>query len=124
MHRARRSSISPPRLPDTGNNRVREVFAGAVSYQATPANLSFSTSAGGNAPGTEIINLSSSIAGLSFSASTSATWLSIGPSSGSLPAVLQVSVNPANLAAGTYSGTVTITVPNAVPATTTVAVTL
>jgi uncharacterized protein (TIGR03437 family) len=111
-------------IADTGNNRVREVFAGAVSYQATPANLSFSTSAGGNAPGTEIINLSSSIAGLSFSASTSATWLSIGPSSGSLPAVLQVSVNPANLAAGTYSGTVTITVPNAVPATTTVAVTL
>ena len=96
----------------------------AVSYQATPASLSFSASAAGNAPGTQTINLASSVAGLSFTASTSATWLSVSPSTGSIPAVLSVSIDPTNLAAGKYQGTVTITAPNAVPSMTTVAVTL
>jgi uncharacterized protein (TIGR03437 family) len=41
-----------------------------------------------------------------------------------MPAVLQVSIDPTSLTAGTYQGTVTITAPNAVPSTTTVAVTL
>jgi uncharacterized protein (TIGR03437 family) len=117
-------SVGNVYIADRDNNRIREVFARAVSYQATPASLSFSASAGGNAPGTQTINLSSSVAGLSFTASTSAAWLSVGPSSGSIPAVLSVSINPANLAAGTYQGTVTITAPNAVPSTTTVAVRL
>ena len=111
-------------IADYWNNRIREVFAGGVSYTATPASLSFSASAGGNAPGAQTVNLSSSIAGLSFTASTSAAWLSASPSSGSIPAALAVSTNPASLAAGTYQGTVTITVPNAVPSATTVAVTL
>src|ERR1035437_6377065 len=111
-------------IADLFNYRIREVFARSVSYQATPASLSFSASAGGNAPGTQTINLSSSISGLSFTASTSATWLSISPSSGSLPAILTVSIDPSSLAAGTYQGTVTITAPSAVPSTTTVAVTL
>jgi uncharacterized protein (TIGR03437 family) len=111
-------------IADTSNDRIREVFASAVSYQATPASLSFSASAGGSAPGTQTINLSSSVAGLSFTASTSAAWLSVNPSSGSMPAVLAVSVNPANVAAGTYQGTITITAPYAVPSTATVAVTL
>ena len=111
-------------IADYLNNRIREVFAGAVSYQATPASLSFSASAGGNAPGAQTVNLSSSIAGLTFTASTNAAWLSASPSSGSIPAALAVSTNPASLAAGTYQGTVTITAPNAVPATATVSVTL
>src|ERR1035437_473874 len=111
-------------IADTGNNRIREVFARSVSYQATPASLSFSTSARASATGTQTINLSSSVAGLTFTASTSAAWLSVSPSSGSMPAILTVSIDPSSLAAGTYQGTVTITAPNAVPSTTTVAVTL
>ncbi len=111
-------------IADWGNSRIREVFASAVSYQATPANLSFSAVAGGNAPGAQPINLSSSIAGLSFTVSSSAAWLSVSPSSGSIPAVLQVSVDPGSLTIGNHQGTITIAVPNAVPATTTVAVAL
>ena len=111
-------------IVDSSNNRIREVLASAVSYQATPASFSVSASVGGNVPATQTINLSSSIAGLSFTVSTSATWLSVSPSSGSMPAVLTVSIDPTSLAAGTYQGTVTITAPNAVPSTTTVAVTL
>ena len=93
-------------IADTGNNRIREVFAGAVSYQAMPASLSFSATAGGNAAGTQTINLSCAVAGLSFTASTSAAWLSASPSTGSLPSVLSVSTDPTNLAAGKYQGTV------------------
>jgi uncharacterized protein (TIGR03437 family) len=111
-------------IADNGNNRIREVLAGAVSYQVAPASLSFSGIAGGNAPVTQTINLSSSIAGLAFTASSSAAWLSVNPSSGSMPAVLGVSVNPASLSEGTHQGTITIAAPYAVPSAATVAVTL
>ena len=111
-------------IADTGNNRIREVYASAVSYQSTPASLSFSAIAGGSAPGVQTINLSSPVAGLSFRASTSATWLTFSPSSGSMPAVLLVTISATNLAAGTYQGTLTITAANAVPSATTVSVTL
>ena len=117
-------SIGNLYIADSLNNRIREVYASAVSYQSTPANLSFSAIAGGSAPGAQTINLSSPVAGLSFSASTGATWLTVSPSSGSMPAVLSVTISTTNLAAGTYQGTVTITAANAAPSTTTVSVTL
>ncbi|MGO9095116.1 MAG: BACON domain-containing protein, partial [Bryobacteraceae bacterium] len=111
-------------IADNGNNRIREVLAGAVSYQAAPASLSFSGLAGGNAPGAQTINLSPAIAGLSFTASASAAWLSVNPSSGAMPAVLSVSVNPASLSEGTYRGTITIAAAYGTPAVTTATVTL
>lgn len=45
------------------------------------------------------------------------TWLSVTPNSGNTPSNLQITINPANLAVGTYSGTITVssTAPN-VPA--------
>src|SRR5271157_2489901 len=46
---------------DYWNNRVREVSAGAAYYQAAPASLSFSATAGGNALAAQTINLSSSV---------------------------------------------------------------
>jgi uncharacterized protein (TIGR03437 family) len=52
-------------------------------------------------------------ASLAFSAgaavSSGGNWLSVGPAGGSTPATLSVSVNPAGLAAGEYTGTITIT---------------
>src|SRR5436189_295104 len=36
-------------------------------------------------------------------------WLSVSPPSATTPATLAVSVNPAGLAAGTYSGAITLT---------------
>jgi uncharacterized protein (TIGR03437 family) len=41
--------------------------------------------------------------------SGSVNWLSVSPSSGSTPGTLSVSVNPAGLAAGSYTGSVTVT---------------
>jgi hypothetical protein len=101
-------------ISDGGNNRIREVFSVAVSYLTTPGSLSFSASAGGSAPGTQTINLVSAIAGLAFTVSSSATWLSVTPSSGTMPATIQVSVDPSQLSAGTASGSVTITAAGAV----------
>jgi sugar lactone lactonase YvrE len=100
---------------DTANNRVREIPASAPSFQATPLSLSFSAIAGGNLPDAQSINLSSSVAGLAFTASASANWLSVTPSAGAVPSVLQVSVNPAALSPASYQGTITIVSPNAVP---------
>ncbi len=116
-------SAGNPYIADTGNNRIREVLVVPASFQVSPAALSFSTAAG-VVPGAQTIALSSMLAGLSFTVSANATWLSVSPSNGTIPAVLQASVDPASLTAGTYQGTITITAPNAVPATTTVAVTL
>jgi uncharacterized protein (TIGR03437 family) len=110
-------------IADTDNNRIREVLAAPAVFQVSPTTLTLSTTAG-LPPGAQTIVLSSTIAGLSFSVATNATWLSVNPSSGSLPAILQVSVDPTSLTAGSYQGTITITVPNAVPSTVTVAVTL
>ena len=113
-------------LAERNNNRIREVLPAAspVTYQVSPTVQTFVMSVTGAPPPTETINLSAAISGLSFSASAGAAWLSVAPSSGSIPAVLQVSVDPGGLSAGAYQGTITITVPNAVPSTTTVAVTL
>jgi len=113
-------------IADSGNNRVREVFAGfvAIPYQTTPLTLNFSGIAGGTVPGPQTVSLSSSIAGLSFTAASNAPWLSVNPVSASLPAVLEVSVDTTNLSVGTYQGTITFSVPNATPASSKVAVTL
>jgi len=45
---------------------------------------------------------------VNWTASTTAAWLNLSASSGTAPYTLNVSVNSASLAAGTYSGTVTI----------------
>jgi uncharacterized protein (TIGR03437 family) len=111
-------------IADTYNYRVREILNYLSSYQVAPASLTFSGSSGGNTPGAQTVNLSPAIAGLAFTASSSAAWLSVNPSSGAMPAVLSVSVNPASLSEGTYQGTITIAAPYATPAAATVAVTL
>jgi uncharacterized protein (TIGR03437 family) len=101
-------------IADGYNNRIREVVAAGVTYQSATTTLSFSATAGGNAPSPQAVNLTSSIAGLAFTASSNASWLSATPASGLMPSALQVGADPTNLTAGTYQGTVTISSPNAI----------
>ena len=110
-------------IADTGNNRIREVLARAVTYQASPATLSFSATAGGSLPGGQVVSLSSPVAGLAYTTSVSASWLSVSLSAGTVPAALQVTADPSTLTPGTYQGSIAITVPFASPATSNVAVT-
>ena len=85
---------------------------GGTGLTVTPAQLTFDATAGGPPPAVQSISVTASSA-TPFTASTAAqtgTWLTISPS-GSLTTnqTITVSANPTGLAAGTYSGTVTIT---------------
>jgi len=92
----------------------------------SPASLSFNYQSGGTVPASQSFGVSSSGSALSYTVSTSATWLSATPASGTTPGNVSVSVTPGSLSAGTYTGSVTVTSsgasnsPKSVPVTLTV----
>jgi uncharacterized protein (TIGR03437 family) len=110
-------------IADSENNRIREVLAANPTYQVTPQTLKFTAAAGGSAPAGQLLRLSAAVSGLAFGAVSSADWLTIIPSTGVLPAALQVTADPSTLPAGSFQATITIYVPDGSPATTTIAVT-
>ena len=70
--------------------------------------LQFS-STGGAMPPSQSVDVSNSGGGtLAWTATSSAAWLSVSPTSGSGNGVLSVSVSPAGLAAGNYSGSISV----------------
>jgi uncharacterized protein (TIGR03437 family) len=76
--------------------------------------LSFSFVVGGPAPVPQSVAIGNSGgAALFWTAASSAPWLIVSPGSGAAPAGLSVSVNAANLAAGTYTGSLVIASPAA-----------
>jgi uncharacterized protein (TIGR03437 family) len=92
---------------------VSVTMPGAVS--AAPATLSFRQAPGGAAPPPQSLELkmSGSAAAWTAEAATNSggSWLKVSPASGTGPANLQVSAAAGSLAAGTYTGTVTVTAP-------------
>jgi uncharacterized protein (TIGR03437 family) len=86
-----------------------------VSAGAPPASvtspLAFTYVPGGPLPAPQPLLVADLPAGTAFTvaASSPENWLSASPSSATSPATLSVSVNPAALAKGTYSGAITIT---------------
>jgi uncharacterized protein (TIGR03437 family) len=84
----------------------------SLGLGTSPGSLSFAFAAGGTAPASQSISVSSTGAALSFTAAaseSSGNWLSVSPTSGTTPATLAVSVNSAGLGVGTYPGTITVT---------------
>jgi uncharacterized protein (TIGR03437 family) len=80
------------------------------SLAVGPQALSFQYTYGGSVPAGQNVAITNAGGGtFTWTASTSAYWLGVSAASGGVPATLVVSVNPVNLAAGTYTGTVTIT---------------
>jgi uncharacterized protein (TIGR03437 family) len=85
----------------------------ASTLSAAPASLTFN-SFPGNPPAAQTFSISSTAAGTSFSAGATTngggTWLSVSPTSGQTDTqgTLTVSVNPAGLGQGTYTGTVNV----------------
>ena len=61
---------------------------------------------------------------LTWSASDSDAWIGLAPATGAAPGSLAISVNPANMAAGSYTSTVQIAAPGATGSPASVAVTL
>ena len=101
------------------------VAAAPATLTATPQTLAFAYTAGGAAPAAQTISIANVGSGtLSWTASASDFWLGVSAASGTAPSSLAVSVNPANLAAGTYTGSVQISSPGAAGSPASVAVTL
>lgn len=87
-------SVSPPAAPAIGLSKLQ---------------LNFSFNLGGPLPAAETVNVS--IVGSSahsWTATSTAAWLVVSPSSGTAPSTISVSASPRDLRVGTYNGTVTI----------------
>jgi uncharacterized protein (TIGR03437 family) len=100
------------------------------SLAVAPPALTFNYSVGGAAPAAQTVSITNAGAGtLSWTASTSSNyWLAVSPMSGSAssgaPGTLSVSINPVNLAAGTYTATVQVTAAGAIGSPASIAITL
>ncbi len=90
---------------------VRVTVTTGNTLSVTPASLSFEQPMGGAAPAAKTLQISTSGASLSFSATATTqvgNWLTVSPASGVTPGTVSVSVNGAGLSVGTYNGSVTI----------------
>jgi uncharacterized protein (TIGR03437 family) len=77
------------------------------SLVVSPQTLAFQYANGGALPAAQSVAIGNAGGGtLSWTASSNAYWLVVSPTSGTAPSTLTVSMNPVNLAAGTYTGTV------------------
>jgi uncharacterized protein (TIGR03437 family) len=86
--------------------------------------MSFAYQVAGTAPAAQTLTVGSTSTALAFTAASSASWLSVAPTSGTTLTTLSVSVNPAGLTPNTYTGNITITAPGASNSGLTVTVTL
>jgi streptogramin lyase len=97
------------------------------SISVSPTALSYSYVIGSAAPQSQSVSVTGAST-LNFTVATQTTaggsWLTAVPASGTTPSTLAVSVNPAALSEGKYSGTVTINARDAVNTPQSVAVTL
>jgi sugar lactone lactonase YvrE len=101
-------------VPDSGNNRIRKVLAAAPSFVISPSNLTLSLGPG-VASGSAQTSVSSSITGLVWTASASAPWITLAPTSGTTPGALVVTIDTSSLPAGESEGSITIASPLASP---------
>jgi hypothetical protein len=84
----------------------------ALALTATPTSLNFQAVQGGANPASQSVTVSkSNLKTTNWSASNSASWVLVSPSTGSLAKTAQVTVtvNTTGLAPGTYSATVAVT---------------
>lgn len=83
-------------------------------FVAAPAQLSFTATPGGSNPAGQTIQLSAAGASaaqqftVTVATQSGGNWLTVTPSAGTTPAPLQAAVTLGSLAAGTYSGSITV----------------
>ena len=95
------------------------------SLAVAPQALTFNYSVGGSPPAAQSVSITNTGAGtLSWTASSVDYWLAVAPASGSGAATLSVSIDPANLAAGTYTTTLQIAAAGARGSPASIAITL
>jgi uncharacterized protein (TIGR03437 family) len=115
---------------DTDNHRVRSISLGQVAaptMTASPSTLSFTAISGGSTTSSVPVAVSASSFGLPFQVTASTTsggnWLLADTTTGTSPATVNISANPAGLTAGTYQGIVRISSQYANPSSISIAVT-
>src|SRR5579871_903051 len=89
---------------------VTLVVGGSATFTVSPSTLTFGAPQGGAAPSTQTVILNpSSSSSATWTTTSSATWLSVLPSTGTFSNNLtaQISVNQGTLAVGSYTGTIT-----------------
>jgi uncharacterized protein (TIGR03437 family) len=97
----------------------------APSLAVAPQTLSFSYSVGGAAPAAQTVSITNTGGGaLAWTASATDYWLAVSPASGNAPGTLSVSINPANLAAGTYTSAIQVSAAGASGSPASVSITL
>ena len=102
---------------------VMLIVSNKPTLAPSPSSLTFTAPAGGSNPAAQSINLSGSAA-LPFLVTTSPSWLSVSPASGTTPSTLVATVNTAGMSQGSYQGSITITSSAAANSPLTVPVTL
>jgi len=86
----------------------------ASKISLTLSQLNFDFNITGSIPNAQTVSISNSGSGaLNWNASSNAAWLSAGPSSGTGDSAISVSVNPAGLAIGNYTGAILVSDPKA-----------
>ncbi len=88
---------------------VTLTITSTTALSVTPASLSFTQLQGGTAPAGQQLSVSAGVGSASFIAASSAAWLTVSPTFGSTPTAITVTANGAGLAAGSYNGSVTVT---------------
>jgi uncharacterized protein (TIGR03437 family) len=87
--------------------------SGNPTLAVSPTVLSFAAQAGGLVPFAQSLNVTSTIAGLTFAVSTATNdgfaWLHASTANATAPAVVTVSVNTAGMPGGNYTGNIVLT---------------
>ena len=108
-------------IGDFNNNRVREVLTAATSFVASPNVSLLSATAGGSLSTAQTLTLASSLPGLPYTVAAlpqgSASWLQLSKTSGLMPDALSIRADPSTLSQGSYTATIVINAPGAVPPT-------
>jgi uncharacterized protein (TIGR03437 family) len=108
-------TITVDALQGTDSMAIMAAAPSPSTIAAAPASLQFTYTAGGTAPGgttpaAQSIQITNTGSGtLAWTATASASWLSVSPASGTAPSTLSISISTAGLSAGTYNGNVQIT---------------
>ena len=99
--------------------------AAPPALSVTPASLSFAATQGGSSPAAKTLAVSNTGGGtMDWTASESASWLTISPSSGTNAGTVTVTPLISGLAAGTYTTDVTVTAAGATGSPKTIPITL
>ncbi len=95
----------------------------SLQQTVSPTSFTFTGTANGTAPASQALAVQTSPTNTSYSISSDASWLTAAPVSGTTPGSIQITANQTGLAAGKYTGNITVSVPAAQNPTVTVPVT-